>query len=81
MEVCAMKAPLNQLSSLVEYPDADGKPMAESEQAREYLVYTSKVLEIYFQNYPDVYISASVARRCFRVRKLGLLSSIRRCLH
>ena len=55
-----MKAPLNQLSSLVEYPDADGQPMAESDRAREYLVYTTKVLEIYFQNYPDVYVSGNL---------------------
>ena len=38
----------NQISTEIEYPDADGKPMAESDQAREYLTYAAKVLRIYF---------------------------------
>lgn len=44
----------------IEYPDEDGKPMAESDQAREYLVYATKVLEVYFQNRPNVYVSGNL---------------------
>lgn len=44
----------------IEYPDEDGKPMAESDQAREYLLYATKVLEVYFQNRPDVYVSGNL---------------------
>ncbi|MBW4631820.1 MAG: Uma2 family endonuclease [Iphinoe sp. HA4291-MV1] len=44
----------------IEYPDEDGKPMAESDQARQYLLYTTKVLELFFQNRPDVYVSGNL---------------------
>jgi Uma2 family endonuclease len=44
----------------IEYPDEDSKPMAESDQAREYLLYATKVLEIYFQNRPNVYVSGNL---------------------
>ena len=50
----------NQISTEIEYPDADGKPMAESEQAREYLIYATKVLRIYFQDRSDVYVSGNL---------------------
>ncbi|MBW4636878.1 MAG: Uma2 family endonuclease [Gloeocapsa sp. UFS-A4-WI-NPMV-4B04] len=50
----------NQISTEFEYPDADGKPMAESDQAREYLTYTAKVLRIYFQDRLDVYVSGNL---------------------
>jgi len=55
-----MQAPLNQLSAPIEYPDADGKPMAESDQARKYLTYSTEVLSIYFQNCPDIYVSGNL---------------------
>ncbi len=44
----------------IEYPDEDGKPMAESDQTREYLLYAAKVLEVYFKNRPDVYVSGNL---------------------
>ncbi|MUH01271.1 Uma2 family endonuclease [Scytonema sp. UIC 10036] len=44
----------------IEYPDEDGKPMAESDQTREYLLYSVKVLGTYFQNRPDVYVSGNL---------------------
>ncbi len=44
----------NQISTQIEYPDVDGKPMAESGQARKYLIYGTEVLRIYFQNRSDV---------------------------
>lgn len=52
--------PANQLSTQVEYPDADGKPMAESDLARDYLIYATKVLEIYFHDNPEVYVSGNL---------------------
>ncbi len=44
----------------IEYPDEDGKPMAESDQARFYLRYGTEVLEVYFQNLPNVYVSGNL---------------------
>ncbi|MFL9454485.1 MULTISPECIES: Uma2 family endonuclease [Nostocales] len=44
----------------IEYPDEDGKPVAESDQTREYLLYSVKSLGIYFQNRPDVYVSGNL---------------------
>jgi Uma2 family endonuclease len=45
---------------LIEYPEADGKPMAEGDIQREYLLYATKVLEFYFQNRSDVYVSGNL---------------------
>ncbi len=50
----------NQLSTEIEYPDADGKPMAESDQACEYLIYGRNVLKSYFQDCSDVYVSGNL---------------------
>lgn len=50
----------NQLSTEIEYPDADGKPMAESDQACEYLIYGRNVLKSYFQDRLDVYVSGNL---------------------
>ncbi|MGF1482243.1 MAG: Uma2 family endonuclease [Cyanophyceae cyanobacterium] len=44
----------------IEYPDSDGKPMAESDQTRDSLIYAVKVLRIYFQNRQDVYVSGNL---------------------
>ncbi|MCL1462948.1 Uma2 family endonuclease [Argonema galeatum] len=50
----------SQLPTQIEYPDEDGKPMAESDQARNYLTYAVEVLRIYFQNRTDVYVSGNL---------------------
>lgn len=50
----------NQISTQIEYPDANGKPMAESDQARKYLTYGTEVLRIYFQDRSDVYVSGNL---------------------
>lgn len=55
-----MTVSINQLSTPIEYPDADGKPMAESDRARKYLTYGTEVLGLYFQNRPDVYVSGNL---------------------
>ncbi|MBH8575128.1 Uma2 family endonuclease [Nostocaceae cyanobacterium CENA369] len=44
----------------IEYPDEDGKPMAEGDLQRKCLVYATTVLEIYFQNCPDVYVAGNL---------------------
>jgi Uma2 family endonuclease len=45
---------------IIEYPDEDGLPMAESDQTREYLVYATKVLSVFFQDWEDVYASGNL---------------------
>ena len=55
-----MKVLVGELSTQIEYPDEDGKPMAEGDAQREYLIYATKVLRIYFQNRPDVYVSGNL---------------------
>ena len=44
----------------IEYPLPDGSPMAESDSAREYLIYGVKSLQIYFQQRDDVYVSGNL---------------------
>jgi Uma2 family endonuclease len=47
-------------STEIEYPESDGQPMAESDEARDYLMYGTEVLGIYFQDQPDVYVSGNL---------------------
>ncbi len=42
------------------YPYCDGEPMAESDPARDYLIYGVEALSIYFQNREDVYVSGNL---------------------
>ena len=49
-----------RLNTYIEYPSEDGKPMAESDYQRDSLIYAVKVLEIYFQNQDDVYVSGNL---------------------
>lgn len=42
------------------YPDSDGTPMAESDPARDYLIYGVESLSIYFQDRDDVYVSGNL---------------------
>jgi Uma2 family endonuclease len=44
----------------IEYPESDGKPMAESDFQRPYVAYGTEVLEIYFADRPDVYVSGNL---------------------
>jgi Uma2 family endonuclease len=50
----------NQLKTQIVYPISDGKPMAESDPARDYLIYCVEALDIYFQNRRDVYVSGNL---------------------
>mgnify|MGYP006443188373 CR=1 FL=1 len=55
-----MSNSLREIISNLEYPDSDGWPMAESDVAREYLIYAIEGLRIYFQNRSDVYVSGNL---------------------
>lgn len=44
----------------IEYPDEDGKPMAEGDLQCSYLTYARNALRIYFQNRPDVYVAGNL---------------------
>ncbi|MDF2387817.1 Uma2 family endonuclease [Nostoc ellipsosporum NOK] len=44
----------------IEYPDEDGKPIAEGDLQRKCLVYATTVLGIYFQHHPDVYVAGNL---------------------
>ncbi|HEY9802560.1 MAG TPA: Uma2 family endonuclease [Leptolyngbyaceae cyanobacterium] len=44
----------------IEYPDEDGQPVAEGDSQRKYLLYATDVLQIYFQNRSDVYVSGNL---------------------
>ena len=50
----------NQLNTEIIYPDSDVAPMAESDPARDYLVYSVEALDIYFQDREDVYVSGNL---------------------
>lgn len=42
------------------YPETDGKPMTESDIARDYLIYAVDVLEYYFSDQENVYVSGNL---------------------
>ncbi|MHC5764200.1 MAG: Uma2 family endonuclease [Nostoc sp.] len=44
----------------IEYPDENGKPMAEGDIQFSYLAYGINTLQIYFQNDPDVYVAGNL---------------------
>ncbi len=50
----------SQVSPQIKYPDEDGKPMAESDPARDYLIYAVETLDIHFQKRQDIYVSGNL---------------------
>jgi Uma2 family endonuclease len=48
------------LKTEIFYPHSDGKPMAESDPARDYLIYGVDALDLYFQDRSDVYVSGNL---------------------
>jgi Uma2 family endonuclease len=42
------------------YPEGDGKPVAESDITRDYLLNTVYLLGVYFKNRPEVYVSGNL---------------------
>lgn len=55
-----MTLSLDQLDSDLLYPDSDGKPMAESDPTRDYLIYGVEALGNYFRDRSDVYVSGNL---------------------
>ncbi len=51
---------LASLETPIVYPEPDGSPMAESDRAREYLIYCVEALKFYFLNLLDVYVSGNL---------------------
>jgi Uma2 family endonuclease len=46
--------------SVIDYPDEDGQPMAESDFQRTPLIYAVDSLRIYFQDREDIYVSGNM---------------------
>jgi Uma2 family endonuclease len=67
-----MSLSANQLKTEIIYPSSDGKPMAESDPARDYLIYAVEALDIYFQDRNDVYVSGNL----FVYYKKGIPSAV-----
>ncbi len=44
----------------IEYPESDGKPMAESDFQRKPLSYAVEALAYFFRDHPDVYVSGNM---------------------
>lgn len=59
-EAHPMISPTNPLKTEIVYPDTDGKPMAESDPTRDYLIYGVEALGTYFQDRNDVYVSGNL---------------------
>jgi Uma2 family endonuclease len=55
-----MARPVLYSSHEVDYPSADGLPIAESDFQREPLIYAVEALRIYFQARQDVYVSGNL---------------------
>lgn len=55
-----MTLSIDQLDVENLYPDSDGLPMAESDPARDYLLYSVEALSLYFQARSDVYVSGNL---------------------
>lgn len=55
-----MPTSLNKILNEIEYPDGDGLPMAESDAARDYLIYGTESLKLHFQHRSDVYVSGNL---------------------
>ena len=62
----------SQLKTQIVYPDTDGKPMAESDPTRDYLIYCVETLSIHFQKREDVYVSGNL----FIYYKKGVPSAV-----
>lgn len=53
-----MSVPLPDLH--IDYPEADGQPMAESDFQRKPLIHAVEALGVHFQDRPDVYVSGNL---------------------
>ncbi len=50
----------NTIRPEIDYPETDGKPMAESDFQRPYVSYSTDVLAVHFQSRPDIYVSGNL---------------------
>ena len=55
-----MTVSMSELPTQIEYPDEDGKPIAEGDAQGNYMIYAKSALRIYFQNRPNVYVSGNL---------------------
>lgn len=55
-----MTTSLRYVTPDLEYPSSDGLPMAESDAARDYLIYGVEALSLHLQKIPDAYISGNL---------------------
>ncbi len=54
----------------IEYPDSDGKPMADNTEQYEWIVKIKENLEILFANSPNVFIAGICSGIPSKIRKL-----------
>src|SRR4051795_9949119 len=45
---------------IIEYPDSDGQPMAETDFQRIPLMYAVEALDLFFEHQPDTYVSGNI---------------------
>ena len=55
-----MTTSLRYVAPDLEYPSSDGLPMAESDAARDYLIYGVEALSLHLQKCDDVYVSGNL---------------------
>jgi Uma2 family endonuclease len=55
-----MVTSIDPLQATIEYPDEDGKPMAEGDIQCEYLIYGRSALRTHFQRRSDVYVAGNL---------------------
>lgn len=54
------KSFFNYPQSVIFYPETDGKPMAETDKHRKLIINLTEILEIYFSERPDIYVSGNI---------------------
>ncbi len=53
-------APTDDFEALIEYPESDGKPMAETDKHRDLMMNLIDMLRWYFRHRDDVYVSGNL---------------------
>jgi hypothetical protein len=51
---------VTSVSSEVDYPDGDGRPMAETPQHRKNMTYVIEAVDVWFERDPMVYVSGNM---------------------
>lgn len=55
-----MTVSVEYIPTQIEYPDEDGKPIAEGDVQCSYLIYARSALRLYFQTRSDVYVAGNL---------------------